>query len=97
MQYLMEENIKVVLGQVFNFKLGCFAPQQHKRMLQIQPLLELKTPSRFRPVNWFVRHLVLSNGWVISLGLRSLTLNSLQHKDIKAGSPEKIANANGII
>ncbi len=40
---------KVVLGRVFNFKLGSFAIVQRKGMTRIQTLLE--SQPRFSPVN----------------------------------------------
>jgi hypothetical protein len=42
---------KVLLGRVFNFKIGHFASKQHKCIAHMQPLLELKTQPRFCPVN----------------------------------------------
>jgi hypothetical protein len=48
---LTGEIIKVVGGQVFNFKLDHFASKQHKCISHMQPLLELKTWLRFHAVN----------------------------------------------
>jgi hypothetical protein len=44
-------NGKSCLGQVFNFKLGSFASKQHKRVVNMQPLLKLKNLPRFSPAN----------------------------------------------
>ncbi len=43
--------LKVVLGQVFNFKLDSFASKQNTSVIFLQPVLELKTWPRFCPVS----------------------------------------------
>jgi hypothetical protein len=47
----MVDNLKVVLGQVFNSKLGRIAILHNKGLIYKQPLLELKTWPRFCPYN----------------------------------------------
>jgi hypothetical protein len=39
------------LVRVFNLKFGSVASQEHKFLVHMQPLLDLKTQSRFHPIN----------------------------------------------
>ncbi len=46
-----EMKMKSCLGQVFNFKLGCFVMCTIAWPIQTRPSLEWKTWPRFRPVS----------------------------------------------
>ncbi len=48
---LTGENLKVVLGRVFNFKLGCFVMYTIAWHIQARLILELKTRPSFCPVS----------------------------------------------
>ncbi len=95
-RYLMGENLKVVRGWGFNFKLDSFTSQQHKCTVLKWPLLELKCRHRFHPVNYFVhcctKHTLYQPllCWPNSVSIKCLSakwFSAKRHRTIFPGFP----------
>jgi hypothetical protein len=97
-QHITGDNPKSCLGRVFNFKLGCFAQQQHESTRYPQPLLELNTRSRLGQLGW---SLYMSNSRLINTPthpkkyvckyIKSINCSHAQRKNMFA-SMQKLVN-----